>query len=122
MHESGHGLYEQGLPRNYRFLSSWNSYLIGSSQSRRADFGKTKLVEQPLSGTLPCLGLESSSRIAQWSNETLDLVANEVKPDFIRVEADEVTYNLHIMIRYEIEKMIFNDGLKVKIFLRPGTK
>ena len=38
-----------------------------------------------------------------WSNETLDLVANEVKPDFIRVEADEVTYNLHIMIRYEIE-------------------
>ena len=32
-----------------------------------------------------------------WSNEVLDLVANEVKPDFIRVEADEVTYNLHIV-------------------------
>ena len=41
-------------------------------------------------------------------------MANEVKPDFIRVEADEVTYNLHIMIRYEIEKMIFNGGLKVE--------
>ena len=32
---------------------------------------------------------------------------------FIRVEADEVTYNLHIMLRYEIEKMIFNEGLEV---------
>jgi carboxypeptidase Taq len=49
-----------------------------------------------------------------WSPEKLDLVANEVKPDFIRVEADEVTYNLHVMLRYEIEKMIFNEGLDVE--------
>ncbi|HEV8387391.1 MAG TPA: carboxypeptidase M32, partial [Nitrososphaera sp.] len=38
---------------------------------------------------------------------------NHVKPDYIRVDADEVTYNLHIAIRYEIEKKIFGDELDV---------
>ena len=37
---------------------------------------------------------------------------NEVKPSLIRIEADELTYNLHIMIRYELEKMLFNGDLK----------
>ena len=39
---------------------------------------------------------------------------NDVRPSLIRVEADEVTYNLHIIIRYEIEKMLFNEGLSVQ--------
>ena len=39
---------------------------------------------------------------------------NEVKLDFIRVEADELTYSLHIMVRYEIEKLLFENKLKVK--------
>jgi carboxypeptidase Taq len=37
-----------------------------------------------------------------------------VEPSLIRIEADELTYNLHIMIRYEIEKMLFNEGLKAR--------
>lgn len=36
---------------------------------------------------------------------------NQVAPDFIRTEADELTYSLHIMVRYEIEKMIFNQDV-----------
>jgi carboxypeptidase Taq len=43
----------------------------------------------------------------------LYLYFNNVKPDYIRVDADEVTYNLHIAIRYEIEKKIFGDELSV---------
>ncbi len=83
--------------------------------NHRADFGKTKLAAPQHFGTLLCHGSANNSPdCPDWSNEVLDLVANEVKPDFIRVEADEVTYNLHIMIRYEIEKMIFNGGLKVE--------
>ena len=39
---------------------------------------------------------------------------NESKPSFIRIEADELTYPLHIMIRYEIEKGLFNDEIEVK--------
>ena len=49
-----------------------------------------------------------------WKAETVDLLVNEVKPDYIRVESDEVTYNLHIMLRYEMEKLIFNQELPVE--------
>ena len=48
-----------------------------------------------------------------WTPEELNKIANCVEPGFIRVEADEVTYNLHIMLRYELEKKIFNDNLSV---------
>ena len=43
----------------------------------------------------------------------MNLIANQVEPSFIRVEADEVTYNLHIILRYEIEKQLFNGDLDV---------
>jgi len=46
-----------------------------------------------------------------FDEHTLNRVANRVEKGFIRVEADEVTYNLHVMLRYEIEKKIFNEGL-----------
>ena len=48
-----------------------------------------------------------------WTPEQLNRIANRVEPGFIRVEADEVTYNLHIMLRYEIEKKIFNEKLTI---------
>lgn len=50
----------------------------------------------------------------QATEEDLYLYFNNVKADFIRVDADEVTYNLHIAIRYEIEKKIFGDELRVR--------
>ena len=107
MHESGHGLYEQGLPRNYSFSPVGTAISLGvhESQSRfwENQIGRTAAFWHI---AMPWFR-EQFPDCPDWSNETLDLVANEVKPDFIRVEADEVTYNLHIMIRYEIEKMIF---------------
>lgn len=39
---------------------------------------------------------------------------NKVEPSFIRTEADELTYNLHIMIRYELEKMIIEEDVDLK--------
>ena len=113
MHESGHGLYEQGLPREYSYSPVGMAVSLGVHESqsrfwenqigRTAEFWKI---------SMPWFR-EQFPECPDWDFETLDLVANEVKPDFIRVEADEVTYNLHIMIRYEIEKMIFNEGLQV---------
>ena len=49
----------------------------------------------------------------QWTPAELNKIANCVEPGYIRVEADEVTYNLHIMLRYELEKKIFNENLSV---------
>ena len=43
----------------------------------------------------------------------MNQIANTVEKGFIRVEADEVTYNLHVMLRYEIEKKLFNGDLAV---------
>ena len=53
----------------------------------------------------------------QFNDVTLDEFyrgINESKPSFIRIEADELTYPLHIMIRYELEKALFNGELEVK--------
>ena len=44
----------------------------------------------------------------------MNKIANSVEPSFIRVEADEITYNMHIMLRYEIEKQIFEEDLPVE--------
>ena len=114
MHESGHGLYEQGLPREHSYSPVGMAVSLGvhESQSRfwENQIGRTAAFWNV---AMPWFR-EQFPDCPDWSNETLDLVANEVKPDFIRVEADEVTYNLHIMIRYEIEKMIFNEGLAVE--------
>ncbi len=114
MHESGHGLYEQGLPRDHSYSPVGMAVSLGvhESQSRfwENQIGRTANFWKI---AMPWFK-EEFPDCPDWDFETLDLVANEVKPDFIRVEADEVTYNLHIMIRYEIEKLIFNEGLQVK--------
>ena len=113
MHESGHGLYEQGLPRDQSYSPAGAAVSLGvhESQSRfwENQIGRTEAFWNVV---LPWFK-EQFPDCPDWDSSTLDLVANEVKPDFIRVEADEITYNLHIMIRYEIEKKIFNDNLPV---------
>ena len=102
MHESGHGLYEQGLPREHSYSPVGTAISLGvhESQSRfwENQIGRTAAFWHI---AMPWFR-EQFPDCPDWSNETLDLVANEVS-DFIRVEADEITYNLHIMIRYEIE-------------------
>ncbi len=114
MHESGHGLYEQGLPKQHSYSPVGMAVSLGVHESQ------SRFWENQIGRTAAFWNIampwfrEQFPDCPDWSSETLDLVANEVKPDFIRVEADEVTYNLHIMIRYEIEKMIFNEGLAVE--------
>ena len=113
MHESGHGLYEQGLPFEQSFSPAGGAISLGvhESQSRfwENQIGRTASFWKVV---MPWFKREFPD-CPDWDSETLDLIANEVKPDFIRVEADEITYNLHIMIRYEIEKKIFNENLPV---------
>jgi carboxypeptidase Taq len=114
MHESGHGLYEQGLPDQHGLSPRGQAISLGihESQSRlwENQIGRTTAFWQAVLDTFrqkfpelpPDLGAEEMNRIA-----------NAVKPSFIRVEADEITYNLHIMMRYEIEKKIFEEDLPV---------
>ncbi len=113
MHETGHALYEQGLDHDHRFTPRGGAVSLGvhESQSRfwENQIGRTsafwKVVLPWFKSAFP--------DAPEWTEDELNRLANRVERGFIRVEADEVTYNLHVMLRYEIEKQLFNGDLTV---------
>jgi carboxypeptidase Taq len=113
MHEGGHGMYEQGINPvlNRTPLASGTSLGIHESQSRMWEnqVGRSKAFWRAylpkLQATFPELG---SVTLDQFYH-----AINRVQSSFIRVEADEVTYNLHILMRYEIEKALIEGSMKV---------
>lgn len=114
IHEGGHALYEQGYEEgNFCTpLSEAASLGIHESQSRFWEnmVGRSLgFWERYLTG--------GKGLFPEWKDkEPMDLfkAVNRVQPSLVRVEADEVTYNLHVLIRYEIEKEIFSGTLDVK--------
>tara|TARA_B100001113_G_scaffold134106_1_gene109958 strand:- start:1566 stop:3062 length:1497 start_codon:yes stop_codon:yes gene_type:complete len=114
MHETGHALYEQGLDPEHSFTPRGDAVSLGvhESQSR---FWENQVGRTPAfwKVALPWFK-EHFPESPDWTPEELNKIANCVEPGFIRVEADEITYNLHIMLRYELEKKIFNDNLSVE--------
>lgn len=113
MHEGGHGMYEQGInpALNRTPLAEGTSLGIHESQSRlwENQIGRSKAFWQHYFPQLQALFPELKS-------VTLDKfyhAINRVQPSFIRVESDEVTYNLHIMVRYEIEKALIEGKMAV---------
>lgn len=115
IHECGHAIYEQNIDEalSGTLLCDGTSMGIHESQSlffenfigRHEDFWKTyyqKLQEA------------SPEQFKDVSLEDFVHAVNESKPTYIRIEADELTYPLHIIIRYEIEKAIFNEEVAVE--------
>ncbi|MEY8190847.1 carboxypeptidase M32 [Peribacillus simplex] len=115
IHECGHAIYEQNIAEELTgtLLDGGTSMGIHESQSlffenfigRNHSFWKNKF------------SLLKEYAPEQFNDVTLDEFyrgINESKPSFIRIEADELTYPLHIMIRYELEKALFNGELEVK--------
>lgn len=113
IHEGGHALYEQNISSDLQgtLLCTGTSMGIHESQSR---------LWENMIGRSRSFWSRYYADLQQYfpmafSNATVDefyRAINEVKPSLIRIEADELTYNLHIMIRYELEKMLFNEQLK----------
>ena len=114
MHESGHGLYEQGLPNQHSLRPRGQAISLGvhESQSRlwENQIGRTTAFWQVV---LDSFRQKFPDLPQDLGADEMNRIANGVKPSFIRVEADEITYNLHIMLRYEIEKKIFEEDLPV---------
>jgi carboxypeptidase Taq len=108
MHEGGHALYDQGIPREWMFqpIGTPCSYGIHESQSR---FVENIVGRSPefLSYALPRFRKFSPKSFKGLKNKDLIAAANAVNPSKIRVEADEVTYALHVIVRFEMEKDIF---------------
>ncbi|MGQ0554208.1 MAG: carboxypeptidase M32 [Planctomycetota bacterium] len=114
IHEAGHGLYEQGLrtERARQPLGGAISMAIHESQSRLWENFVAR--GRPFwTWFLPQLR-RASPRLRGVSVEALWRAANAVRPSLIRVEADELTYNLHIILRYEIERELISGRLEVR--------
>jgi carboxypeptidase Taq len=115
MHECGHGIYEQGLPFKHFGLPTGTAVSLGihESQSRMWEnqVGRSKAFWKW--ATPPAKKIIGGA-VAKISADDNYAAANRVKPDFIRVEADEATYNMHIFVRFELERGIIAGDLDVK--------
>ncbi len=114
MHETGHALYEQGRPRDLDFqpVGEANGLGIHESQSRlwENQVGRSLAFCE---WSFPLWQEHFPANFEGVTPEMLWQAVNQVEPSLIRVEADEATYNLHIMIRYEVEKLLINGELEV---------
>ena len=116
MHECGHGLYEQGLPKNPAVfglpVSESISLGIHESQSRMWEnmVGRSPEFWQ---WALPVANKHFGGALKGVDAGTMYRAVNTSTPSLIRVEADESTYNLHVMIRFGIERALISGDLAV---------
>ena len=114
LHEAGHALYEQGLPQEWKYqpIGASCSYGIHESQSRFIEniIGRSR---EFWTSFLPKLKKITGQSLARLELDPFVHAINQVKPSKIRVEADEVTYCLHITIRFQIERDLFENKIEV---------
>lgn len=113
MHEAGHALYEQGINPDFSEtpLEGGVSYAIHESQSR---FWENQIGRNPnfIEYITPLFQAFYPEQLKNTGSPSLIKLFNQVKPGFIRTEADEVTYNLHIILRFELENDLLSGKLE----------
>ena len=114
IHEAGHGLYEQGLP------AKWLGTPLGEAAGMAVHESQSRIWENQV-GRSPGFWRKWTPRLCELfsdelngiTDEKLYLAVNKVSRNPIRVDADEVTYNLHVILRFELEKALFSGELAV---------
>lgn len=112
VHESGHALYNLGLPKKYRHTAVWNYPSLGMQESQSRFYENVIGKSRPFwDYAYPVLqrmtGLDVPKQ--DWI-----FAINKVEPGLIRIAADEITYNLHIILRFELELELIEGKLKVR--------
>lgn len=114
VHEGGHALYEQGIPDRFdrTILGGGATLGMHESQSRMWEnlLGRSRAFWRYY---LPIVRAFFPEQLADITHEQFYRAINMVEPSLIRVEADEVTYNMHIFVRFELEKDIMTGDLDV---------
>jgi len=114
LHEAGHGMYDQGLRLDWRGLppGSFVSLGIHESQSRMWEnfVGRSRAFWEYF---FPVAQGKFMSTLSDVSLDDFYFAVNDVRPSLIRVEADEATYNLHIIIRFELEQALLTGDLPI---------
>ncbi len=113
LHEAGHGLYAQGLSKDEWGRPAGDACSLGIHESQ------SRLWENHIGGSdafwqhwLP-RACHHFPQLTKFTPAQVAAAARRVSPSFIRVEADEVTYDLHIILRFELERRIINGDLAV---------
>lgn len=133
LHETGHALYEAGLPRD------WRRQPVGNARGMVLHESQSLLMEMQacrgrafIDFAAPHMRTAFGKSGSAWSADNIHRVYTRVAPGSIRVDADEVTYPLHIMLRYRLERAIlggdlaladlpgaWNDGMKELLGIVP---
>lgn len=113
MHECGHALYEQGLP------DAWHNQPVGAARGMAIHESQSLIVEMQACRSREFVGWASASLARAFGEQAAFEPDNlyrqyiRVKPDFIRVDADEVTYPAHVILRYRLEKALLEGDMKL---------
>lgn len=114
IHEAGHGMYEQNLPE------SWSGTPLGEAVSLSVHESQSRLWENLVGrspafwrGAYPRLQRAFAGRFDDVPEADFVRAINIVRPSLIRVEADELTYHLHVMLRFELERALIQGALSV---------
>ena len=114
IHETGHGLYEQGRMKEGRDLPASEALTMGVHESQSLFWERMIAQNLPFCKRFfPLIIKTFPKNFEGISFDHFYEAVNISQPSFIRVEADEVTYPLHVILRYEIEKGLFDDSIEV---------
>jgi carboxypeptidase Taq len=115
MHETGHALYEMGLPKH------WRNQPVGQARGMAFHESQSLLSEMQLciskdflDYATPIICKSFSVSGPAWTPENIYRLMTRVQPSLIRVDADEVTYPAHVILRYRLERKMIDGSLKVK--------
>jgi carboxypeptidase Taq len=135
LHETGHAMYERGRPEDWRYQP------VGRARGMALHESQSLLVEMQACRTPefydwagPRLRTAFGGDGAAWEPDNLHRLSIRVQPDFIRVDADEVTYPAHVILRYRLEKALlagdlaladlpgaWSDGMQALLGIVPPT-
>ena len=115
LHETGHAMYDQGLPK------AWRGQPVGSDRGMSIHESQSLLIEMQacrsrefLEYAQPLLSETFGGSDAAWSVDNMARLYTRVERSFIRVDADEVTYPAHVILRFELEKAAIEGDLQLK--------
>ncbi len=115
LHEGGHAMYEQGINPDFNYTSLRGGTSLGIHESISRFY--ENLVGRSRAYADTALAVSKKYFPEQFENTTADewyLANNVAMPSLIRVEADELTYSLHVIIRYEVERALFAGEITAK--------
>ena len=112
LHEAGHGIYDQGLRKSQYGLGPGHYLSLGIHESQSRMWENQVGRSRPFWDHWYGAAQEHFNSLQDVSLDDFYFAINHVEPSLIRVEADELTYNLHIIIRFELEQALIDEQIK----------